>query len=357
MILQDQYWYKILPSAKSIDNVIAGKWLMWGPTEELHALLPRLDELVESGALRAVKVARKLAGIDPFPDAPCVICAFTSDDPAEKERIKQLLTETFGFNISVWKSNEQTRADWNEGGWLRIRSEITELRQLLASAHLGADDRAVTQRLHALTNALQKILSAQPTQFIEAQLSGLRGASMALRDSVLQGNNDIASRLMQVEKQLESFDARLKQVKADVPEDPTPNSVFVIMPFSERQIDTYDAIQRAVQRADPSLTAARVDEQPGAIAITDEIHRSIQRASLVICDLTEERPNVYYELGFARGLARSLICIARTGTTIHFDVYGLKIIFFNTYRSLEERLASEVAALMRIARSSRVAKG
>lgn len=357
MILQDQYWYIIQSSASTRNSyVVTGKWLIFGPPEQLHALLPRLDELVESGDLIAVKVARKLPAFDPFPDAPCVICAYTTDDSVEKERVKQLLTEEFGFNISVWKSDEQTRKDWDEGGWLRIRSQITEVRRALESSRSGPELKATRERLEALTRELQKTLSERPEQLTEAQLSGLRDATAALHNTALNGGNeDLTTRVLLLERQLDSVVARLKQVKADAPDAVAPNFVFVIMPFSERQIDTYDAIQRAVKRADPKLTAGRVDEQPGAISITDEIHSSIRRASLIVCDLTEERPNVYYELGFARGIGRRLICIARTGTTIHFDVYGLKIIYFDSYRSLEERLASEVAAMMRSAATAKLA--
>jgi len=65
-----------------------------------------------------------------------------------------------------------------------------------------------------------------------------------------------------------------------------------------------------------------------------------------VCDLTAERPNVYYELGFAKGIGKRLICIAREGTQIHFDVYGLKILFFRSYRDLEERLNKEAKHLL-----------
>jgi hypothetical protein len=68
------------------------------------------------------------------------------------------------------------------------------------------------------------------------------------------------------------------------------------------------------------------------------VREAIRKAWLIICDLTEERPNVYYELGLAHGLAKRVMCIARKGTMVHFDVYGLKTLFFESYRSLEEQL-------------------
>jgi hypothetical protein len=358
LILQDQYWYNVRASSDANSEGITGKWLIFGPTEELHALLPRINELVESGALRAAKVARKLPGIDPFPDVQCVMCAYTSDDPAEKDRVRNLLVEEFRFEISIWKSDAQTRRDWDDGGWLRMRFEMTEIRRTLASSAPAPMLVAARERLEKLTLQLQKTLSEQPDQLTEAQHSGLKEATAALKKAAVQGSDaDLAARVLLLETQLNKIVERLTDATNDIQNTSTDmNSVFVIMPFSESQVDTYDAIQRAVQKADSQLKAMRVDEKPGAIAITDEIHSSIRSAALVICDLTEERPNVYYELGFAKGIGRPLICIAREGTKVHFDVYGLKTIFFGTLRSLEERLTSEISALIKATLNTKPAR-
>lgn len=96
----------------------------------------------------------------------------------------------------------------------------------------------------------------------------------------------------------------------------------------------------------PEIVVERVDEKPGAVPITDEIQRSISMARVVVCDLSDERPNVYYELGYAHGLRRDVICVARNGTKIHFDVAGLKILFFETYRALETALSEELQRLL-----------
>lgn len=53
---------------------------------------------------------------------------------------------------------------------------------------------------------------------------------------------------------------------------------------------------------------------PGDYRITDRILASIQRAGLVVVDLTQDRPNVYFELGYARGLGKTVVTIMREGT-------------------------------------------
>ena len=72
--------------------------------------------------------------------------------------------------------------------------------------------------------------------------------------------------------------------------------------------------------------------------ITDQIVQMIQSARLVVADLTHERPNVYFELGYARGLGKTIITIAREGTNLHFDVKDWTCIFYNDSRVLEREL-------------------
>jgi hypothetical protein len=64
----------------------------------------------------------------------------------------------------------------------------------------------------------------------------------------------------------------------------------------------------------------------------------IRSARLVVCDLTFERPNVYFELGFARGIGKKVITIARKATTIHFDVKDWTCIFYSDSREVERDL-------------------
>ena len=54
-----------------------------------------------------------------------------------------------------------------------------------------------------------------------------------------------------------------------------------------------------------------------------EIYNEIKFASLVIADLTELRPNCFWELGFALGLGKRCILTAKKGTPQQFDVQAL----------------------------------
>jgi nucleoside 2-deoxyribosyltransferase len=81
-----------------------------------------------------------------------------------------------------------------------------------------------------------------------------------------------------------------------------------------------------------------VKDVVGDYRITEQLLSMIRSARLVVCDLTFERPNVYFELGFARGIGKKVITIARKATTIHFDVKDWTCIFYSDSREVERDL-------------------
>ena len=121
--------------------------------------------------------------------------------------------------------------------------------------------------------------------------------------------------------------------------------VFVAMPIGPANPfdDVLDSIKESCQRC--GLTAERVDEAESNERITDRILESIQKAEYVVVDLTESRPNVFYEAGYAQGIGKLPIYIAKSGTTLEFDLKDYPVIFFNSYRELKQRLESRLRGL------------
>jgi hypothetical protein len=109
--------------------------------------------------------------------------------------------------------------------------------------------------------------------------------------------------------------------------------VFVIMAFSDDMDPIFDGIKAAGKGLD--LDVKRVKDMQGDYRITDQIIEMIQAARFVVADLSHERPNVYFELGYARGLGKTVITIARKETTVHFDVKDWTYIPYIDSRLLE----------------------
>jgi hypothetical protein len=111
------------------------------------------------------------------------------------------------------------------------------------------------------------------------------------------------------------------------------NLVFAIIAFRDDMEPVFEGIKAAGMSV--RLDVKRVKDVPGDYQITDQVIQMINSARFVVADLTHERPNVYFELGYARGIGKTVVTIAREGTNIHFDVKDWTCIFYTDSRVLE----------------------
>ena len=121
---------------------------------------------------------------------------------------------------------------------------------------------------------------------------------------------------------------------------------FIAMPInpSDAQLDdVLDTIKASANRC--GIRAERVDEPQSNERITDRILESIRKAEYVIVDLTNSRPNVFYEAGYAQGLNKTPIYIAREGTRLEFDLKDYPVIFFKNMRELADSLERRLKGL------------
>jgi hypothetical protein len=137
------------------------------------------------------------------------------------------------------------------------------------------------------------------------------------------------------------------------------NIGFVIMQIGNKELDELykDCIA-------PTLIAAgfepkRVDKHNDGELLKPKIIEFISEASIIVADLTNERPNCYLEVGYAMGLGkyRNLILTARedhnqnnpnykpSGPRIHFDLSGYDILFWSLDK--KEAFASELLKIIK----------
>src|SRR5271169_928255 len=121
---------------------------------------------------------------------------------------------------------------------------------------------------------------------------------------------------------------------------------FIAMPIDDSDaqlVDVLDSIKEAASRC--GIHAKRVDEPQSNERITDRILESIRKAEYVIVDLTNSRPNVFYEAGYAQGLGKTPIYIARKGTHLEFDLKDYPVIFFENMKGLKDSLEKRLRGL------------
>jgi len=107
---------------------------------------------------------------------------------------------------------------------------------------------------------------------------------------------------------------------------------FVIAPIGEPESETRkrsDQILKHVIRPaaqECGYDTKRADEisEPGII--TSQVIQLIVNAPLVIADLTDRNPNVFYELAIRHALKKPLVQIIRKGEALPFDVAATRTI-------------------------------
>lgn len=106
------------------------------------------------------------------------------------------------------------------------------------------------------------------------------------------------------------------------------NSCFVIMPFSPRYQTEYDRVIRPAVE-DAGLTCERADEIYSRPHVMGDIWKSLRSSRMVIAELTERNPNVFYEIGLAHPLAKPVIVITRSEDDVPFDLKSLRYLHYN----------------------------
>lgn len=131
---------------------------------------------------------------------------------------------------------------------------------------------------------------------------------------------------------------------------------FVISPIGEEgsetrtrsdQILKHIITQPVLQLGYEVIRADKISE-PGII--TTQIIEYIVDAELVIADLTDHNPNVFYELAIRHAMRKPLVQMIRKGDVIPFDVAATRVIQFDLHNldsvaAAKEEISSQVKSI------------
>ena len=103
---------------------------------------------------------------------------------------------------------------------------------------------------------------------------------------------------------------------------------FVISPFGE-PFDTYftHIIKPALEEC--GLYAIRGDSLYRPTTIFDDIWQGIRGAKLLVAELTDRNPNVFYELGLAHALSKPVILISKSIDDVPFDLRSIRVLVYD----------------------------
>ena len=123
--------------------------------------------------------------------------------------------------------------------------------------------------------------------------------------------------------------------------------MFVVMSFEQRPelVDAFNTFTRVCDKH--NLKAIKIDNHLDArMNIVPSIFSRIRSSAFVIAELSAAKPNVYYEIGYARALGRAVIHTAKEGTPLPFDVFDIPTLFYDGQTALEMKLDEAIGRQM-----------
>lgn len=128
------------------------------------------------------------------------------------------------------------------------------------------------------------------------------------------------------------------------PPPPSPKKVFASMPFAMQYDDTFLV---AIQPAAINLgaIAERVDHNGQAGNVVTQIQTMIKAAEVVVADLSDSRPNVLHEVGYAEALGKPVVQICSTPSSqLPFNVRNNQTIQYSIGQTakLQKKLETEL---------------
>jgi len=122
-------------------------------------------------------------------------------------------------------------------------------------------------------------------------------------------------------------------------------SVLVVMSFCEDPAlaDAYDSFKEICSEFD--YECARIDQECDVPRVMPELLQRLGTCAFCIVDLSHEKANVYYELGYAEASKRPVIVTAKKNTPLPFDVKDIPVIFWDSQKSLKEQLRKRIKSI------------
>ncbi len=122
---------------------------------------------------------------------------------------------------------------------------------------------------------------------------------------------------------------------------------FIIMKFDDSHLDSaYEGVVRPVFESF-GIKTLRIDEKEDSGRINEQMLDGIAESCVVFADLTGERPNCYYETGFAHALGKELILSINSTHEVHFDLKSNRFIQWKTEHELRKQLQQRLDSLKR----------
>lgn len=280
-ILRNKYWLDIYDKEyydpkRFFQRKIDGFWVafLYGNIQKHNS---NLEGIVQKLVIEKKFKAARL-GL-PYFDR---LIVFTSCDKNEINYVKEIMLDNFNIKQKnmYWEANFESDQSWSSEGYLTYINNTLSLYE----KYLSKFDSDIVNKKQITIN------KCKMHQKITEEI--LKRRTKMIIEPVF-GNIDYSI---------------------------VPKSIFLIMPFGEKwSNDTFDVIQDIAYATECNLI--RGDNLFEPAVIVNDIWREINRAEIVIADITIHNANVFYEIGIAHTLGKRVILIRQdNGQDAPFDI-------------------------------------
>ena len=105
---------------------------------------------------------------------------------------------------------------------------------------------------------------------------------------------------------------------------------FILMPFDKEFQPIYTGFLKPALESS-GFDINRADDLDSHQNILKDIVEQINQSNLIVADLTTGNPNVFYELGLAHALGKSVILITQSIEDVPFDLRSYRLLEYSTH--------------------------
>jgi len=221
---------------------------------------------------------------------------------------------------------------------------------LLLSAKTAADfrDRPVLEQ-----EFLELITAINPEDASSPQIE-LEGNSLGSLSSDEIDPAELKEMIEDLQSQVDAFTQKADEkleVGSEEELSGKLNKCFVVMPFGSEELNViYDYFVKPSVESSCGLLCERGDNMFGSNVVMADIRRSISDAQLIIADLTDRNPNVFYEVGIAHALEKDVLLVSQSMDDVPFDLRHLRVLIYEYTpmgcKKLEMSIIDNVSAIL-----------